>query len=572
MEEILANIRKIISEEPAPGSAPPVPADRSATFMGLRREATAQAKPAETPKPAQAGIAGSQQPPFGSPEPKGGKGMFGSTGPAPAAGKSAPAAQPRPEAAKPAPAQSQPAPAAPLTRAPMTFDRHEDQLFGRLAEALRGVPASAKNSGKAAASGDVRRREPSSVPKRDFEDLDDLLDDVSQAGSSAKDDIVDVVFEEDVRGPQNPGGVESAAPHMATAAGRNDATVPDIAGAFKKPMMPRSTLPPQNSAAADSAKAEPAKPAGGVQAAGGSTAASSKTGQAVKDDLPADLSIEDPEASAAVKSALGALVAGLAASSSSSAPPSSTAAAKPAGAAPAFMAGAKPAAGMAAQRPVADVKAAAVGQAAAQRPPEPVKAAGPANPAAGKLEPKVKPNEPAKVAANPQRMSAGPDSAVAKPKVAVADVKFALGLRPGSDAAATDASASGFAGGDTNTGRSAAVGDGAKSAMKAAVSQSVGAGGEVVAGSAAAPASDQPSKAGLPQISVGGTGLSIPHATISASGVRTVEDIVAELLRPMLREWLAENMPRMVEKALRIELAEGLKTVRPKPGGKLNEG
>lgn len=50
-----------------------------------------------------------------------------------------------------------------------------------------------------------------------------------------------------------------------------------------------------------------------------------------------------------------------------------------------------------------------------------------------------------------------------------------------------------------------------------------------------------------------------------AIGVRTVEDIVAELLRPMLREWLAENMPRMVEKALRIELAEGLKTLDHKP-------
>ena len=58
----------------------------------------------------------------------------------------------------------------------------------------------------------------------------------------------------------------------------------------------------------------------------------------------------------------------------------------------------------------------------------------------------------------------------------------------------------------------------------------------------------------------------------AAVGVRTVEDIVAELLRPMLREWLAENMPRMVEKALRIELAEGLKTINQpqaaKPEGK----
>ena len=30
----------------------------------------------------------------------------------------------------------------------------------------------------------------------------------------------------------------------------------------------------------------------------------------------------------------------------------------------------------------------------------------------------------------------------------------------------------------------------------------------------------------------------------------------AELLRPMLRQWLAENMPRIVEDALRSELTE----------------
>lgn len=44
--------------------------------------------------------------------------------------------------------------------------------------------------------------------------------------------------------------------------------------------------------------------------------------------------------------------------------------------------------------------------------------------------------------------------------------------------------------------------------------------------------------------------------TLSASGVQTLEDTVAELLRPLLREWLAENMPRIVEKALRIEMAD----------------
>ena len=38
--------------------------------------------------------------------------------------------------------------------------------------------------------------------------------------------------------------------------------------------------------------------------------------------------------------------------------------------------------------------------------------------------------------------------------------------------------------------------------------------------------------------------------------MRTLDDTAAELLRPMLRHWLDENMPRIVEKALRIELAQ----------------
>ena len=50
----------------------------------------------------------------------------------------------------------------------------------------------------------------------------------------------------------------------------------------------------------------------------------------------------------------------------------------------------------------------------------------------------------------------------------------------------------------------------------------------------------------------------------AASGepTRTMEDTVAELLRPMLRQWLDTNMPRVVEKALRVELAA---SVQPKP-------
>lgn len=38
--------------------------------------------------------------------------------------------------------------------------------------------------------------------------------------------------------------------------------------------------------------------------------------------------------------------------------------------------------------------------------------------------------------------------------------------------------------------------------------------------------------------------------------MRSMEDTVAELLRPMLKAWLAENMPRIVERALRREITE----------------
>jgi uncharacterized protein len=46
----------------------------------------------------------------------------------------------------------------------------------------------------------------------------------------------------------------------------------------------------------------------------------------------------------------------------------------------------------------------------------------------------------------------------------------------------------------------------------------------------------------------------------------TIEDTTAELLRPMLRAWLADNMPRMVEKALHIEVAESVRPGRKPPG------
>jgi cell pole-organizing protein PopZ len=37
-----------------------------------------------------------------------------------------------------------------------------------------------------------------------------------------------------------------------------------------------------------------------------------------------------------------------------------------------------------------------------------------------------------------------------------------------------------------------------------------------------------------------------------------LDDRMASLLRPMLRQWLDANMPRIVEKALRVEMAGGI--------------
>jgi cell pole-organizing protein PopZ len=45
------------------------------------------------------------------------------------------------------------------------------------------------------------------------------------------------------------------------------------------------------------------------------------------------------------------------------------------------------------------------------------------------------------------------------------------------------------------------------------------------------------------------------RADTKSAGSAGVDDQTAELLRPMLRQWLTENMPRMVEKALFMEVA-----------------
>lgn len=48
--------------------------------------------------------------------------------------------------------------------------------------------------------------------------------------------------------------------------------------------------------------------------------------------------------------------------------------------------------------------------------------------------------------------------------------------------------------------------------------------------------------------------------------VRTLEDAVADMLKPMLQQWLADNMPRIIEKALRVEAASAVKRGHKPPG------
>lgn len=47
---------------------------------------------------------------------------------------------------------------------------------------------------------------------------------------------------------------------------------------------------------------------------------------------------------------------------------------------------------------------------------------------------------------------------------------------------------------------------------------------------------------------------------------RTLEDAVADMLRPMLQQWVADNMPRIIERALRTEVARTAKPGQKPPG------
>ena len=46
---------------------------------------------------------------------------------------------------------------------------------------------------------------------------------------------------------------------------------------------------------------------------------------------------------------------------------------------------------------------------------------------------------------------------------------------------------------------------------------------------------------------------SLAH-TVLAQNARTLEDLVREMLKPMLKSWLDDNLPNMVERLVRAEI------------------
>ena len=536
MEEILASIRKIISEEPAT-SVRPKPVDRPAPMAGSPSEPAT----ARRPEPPRASIEWSVP---SDPE---------KAPPAPSSPRAAPAVPPPP--AQPAIAASDFDPADPFAAphvppspiqatdtpppAPAQTARRPEgdsnALYGRLAEALR------TGSEPRATTAPANKAPPPTSAAPVLDDLDDLLSDTPAPPQSTG----------DVKASEKPPAMDLGAviPSRGQAPGADQepdtsASLPDAASA---PDAPQEN--PYMSARSEALKKKMLEARTGRTAASGreelspdDIPAEAEAPQTISlsaspaDDQPATASdgpveielaagdaeraatadadvgqehIDDPEGSEAVKSAFGALVAGLAASSAS--------------------------AGLKAEE---------------QAPPSVVR----------KVEPD-KGADRAEIAAqddgtgDAQGASAGhstPDAAPA-PKVIAASLPF-------STAAAVskpDPAQADFATASSKPEPKPASDQPAPAATPPADAKSA----------EADPASAQPVPAGLPQVAASSELVSgLPGQAGTAVGVRTVEDIVAELLRPMLREWLAENMPRMVEKALRIELADGLKTINQPTG------
>ena len=56
-----------------------------------------------------------------------------------------------------------------------------------------------------------------------------------------------------------------------------------------------------------------------------------------------------------------------------------------------------------------------------------------------------------------------------------------------------------------------------------------------------------------------------PAPTAEAPPARTLEQVIGELLEPVIGQWLETNLPRMVEKVVRDEVARAIAAERRAP-------
>ncbi|MCB1506863.1 MAG: DUF2497 domain-containing protein [Hyphomicrobiaceae bacterium] len=572
MEEILASIRKIIAEEP--GGARPLP-DRARNLSGGFGSTSQPAKSQTAPD--RFGMGGGlrePQPPAANvPEPQRRAPMPYNTS-APQAPRGVGAPEPGGTSAAPKAATRSSMP-----HLPPRNDGADDALFGRLADALRGgmsAPAADVTARGEPGSGNAGDRAAAGERQEGF-DIDELLDDAAggTAGSAAPNDArpSSKTNEVDVAGLM----AKSSSPVDRDEDGGG--RIADL-GAFvpsSDTIILGSEVPAQPAARAD----EPADAALIAEPAGekntdanppteDSLAHSGQTDDATveaSDEAPATAEgkVDDQAASEDARDVFGALMAGLAAASQASAAAKQAGASTPAhtqaedrseqqdaemddngspepdsvavgsedNSAAFANAAADEKAAVARKSPkvvAADVtfgkkNAGTASEQTAFAPLPPPPSSPPPQPAVQASQPQ---QEPVAVAVQPAQ-SAPAQVTMPKPDerllAAAAAPKVSSEVRPPAEAAAPEA------------------------ASKQGLPE---------------PALPAVASAGEPTVA---------STPLGAVGVRTVEDIVADLLRPMLREWLAENMPRMVEKALRIELADGLKTINQRaPKIKREEG
>ncbi len=91
--------------------------------------------------------------------------------------------------------------------------------------------------------------------------------------------------------------------------------------------------------------------------------------------------------------------------------------------------------------------------------------------------------------------------------------------------------------------------------------RTIDAGSDVMFSEAAArPSADAPQESANDRLLSNATALAVDNAfsslahTILGNNARTLEDLVKEMLRPMLKSWLDDNLPGMVERIVRAEI------------------